>query len=48
MGFKKAPIRERGGGQIFGEYEDDSHDEDDDVGIDYMADFKDSDEEDAV
>jgi hypothetical protein len=46
MGFKKGPIRERSGGQIFGVDEDDSYD--DDLNIDYMADAKDSDEEDAV
>ena len=45
MGFKKGPIRERAGGQIFG-YEEDSYEED--LGIDYMADVKDSDEEGAV
>lgn len=47
MGFKRGPIRERSGGQIFGVYEDDDSDGDD-VGNDYLADFKDSDEEDAV
>jgi RNA recognition motif-containing protein len=47
MGFKKGPIRERSGGQIFGVDEDDSHD-DNDLDLDYMADLKDSDEEDAV
>jgi len=46
MGVRKGPIRERSGGQIFGGYEDDGRDED--PGLDYMADFKDSDEEDAV
>jgi RNA recognition motif-containing protein len=45
MGFKRGPIRERTGGQIFG-VDDDDHD--DDLGLDYMADFKDSDEEDVV
>jgi RNA recognition motif-containing protein len=45
MGFKKGPIRERGGGRVYG-VEDDSVDEDRDY--DYLADFKDSDEEDAV
>jgi RNA recognition motif-containing protein len=46
MGGKKGPIRERAGGQIFG-YDDDGDDyEDNDV--DFMADFKESDEEDAV
>ncbi len=43
MGFKRGPIRERNGGQIFG-----VDDGDDDLDLDYMADFKDSDEEDAV
>lgn len=43
MGFKKGPIRERGGGQIFGTYDDDYDDD-----YDYLADFRDSDEEDAV
>jgi len=46
MGAKKGPLRERTGGQIFGGYEDDGYE--DDLDIDYMADFKDSDEEDAV
>jgi len=46
MGFKKGPIRERSGGQIFGGDEDDGHD--DNLELDYMADFKESDEEDAV
>lgn len=45
MGFKKGPLRERSGGQIFGGYEDDYKD---DLEVDYMADFKESDEEDAV
>jgi RNA recognition motif-containing protein len=45
MGFKRGPIPERTGGQIFGAYEDDH---DDDLELDYMANFKDSDEEDAV
>jgi RNA recognition motif-containing protein len=45
MGFKRGPIPERSGGQIFGGYEDDH---DDDLEIDYMADLKNSDEEDAV
>jgi RNA recognition motif-containing protein len=49
MGFKKGPIRERVGGQIFGygfEEEDDSSDGPDD--IEYLSDFKETDEEDAV
>ncbi|MGD0100357.1 MAG: hypothetical protein ABSC60_08425 [Acidobacteriota bacterium] len=45
MGFKKGPIRERSGGQIFGGDEDDYED---DLELDYMADSKESDEEDAV
>ena len=40
MGNRKGPIRERGGGQIFG---DDEYDEDSEY--DYLADFRDSDEE---
>jgi RNA recognition motif-containing protein len=44
MGGKKGPLRERGGGQFFGDYEDDSYD---DAELDYMDDSKDSDEEDA-
>jgi RNA recognition motif-containing protein len=43
MGSKKGPIRERAGGQIFGYDEDE-----DDADIDYMQDFKETDEEDAV
>jgi RNA recognition motif-containing protein len=46
MGPRKGPIRERGGGQIFGGYDDDDYD-DDLKDIDYLADFKESDEEDA-
>jgi RNA recognition motif-containing protein len=46
MGGKKGPIRERVGGQFFGSYEDDLYEDDRD--IDYMADFRDTDEEDAV
>jgi len=38
MAGRKGPIRERGGGQIFGEEEDD-----DDSEYDYLADFRDSD-----
>ena len=37
MGSRKGPIRERGGGQIFGD------DDDDDSDYDYLADFRDSD-----
>jgi cold-inducible RNA-binding protein len=44
MGGKKGPIRERAGGQIFG-YDDDDPD---DSGLDYLHNFKESDEEDAV
>jgi RNA recognition motif-containing protein len=47
MGGKKGPIRERAGGQIFG-YDDDGSDDYDDADLDYMSDFKESDEEDAV
>ncbi len=46
MGFRRGPIRERSGGQIFGGYEDDGHE--DDLDVDYMGDFKESDEEDAI
>jgi RNA recognition motif-containing protein len=44
---KKGPLRERGGGQIFGGYDDDDHD-DGTEDLDYLADFKESDEEGAV
>ena len=44
MGGKKGPLRERGGGQFFGDYEDDSYD---DADLDYMSFSKDSEEEDA-
>ena len=45
MGGKKGPIRERTGGQFFGDFdEDDSYD---DADLDLMDDLKDSDEEDA-
>ena len=46
MGYKKGPIRERNGGRLFGDFGDDDYDNDTDV--DYMSDFKESDEEDAV
>lgn len=46
MGTKRGPLRERAGGQFFGSHEDDAYE--DDLEIDYMSDFKDSDEEDAV
>lgn len=46
MGFRKGPIRERGGGRLYDVDGDDGYDED--LEIDYMADLKDSDEEDAV
>jgi RNA recognition motif-containing protein len=46
MGWKKGRIRERVGGQFFGSYEDDLYEDDQD--LDYMAAFRDSDEEDAV
>jgi cold-inducible RNA-binding protein len=45
-GWKKRPIRERVGGQFFGSYEDDLYEDDRD--LDYMADFRNTDEEDAV
>ncbi len=43
MGGKKGPIRERTGGQIFG-YDDDDNDSD----LDYLQEFRETDEEDAV
>ncbi len=43
MGGKKGPIRERAGGQIFG-YDDAADDSD----LDYLQDFKESDEEDVI
>ena len=46
MGFKKGPIRVRNGGRLYGGLDDDGHDED--LELDYMADLKESDEEDAV
>lgn len=46
MGGRKRPIRERVGGQFFGSYDDDLYE--DDRELDYMADFRDSDEEGAV
>jgi hypothetical protein len=46
MGGKKGPLRERSGGQFFGSYEDDLYE--DDRELDYMSDFRDSDEEGAV
>ena len=39
MGSRKGPIRERGGGQVFG-----GGDDDDDSDYDYLADFRDADE----
>ena len=39
MGNRRGPIRERGGGQIFGASDDD------DLDYDYLADFRDADEE---
>jgi RNA recognition motif-containing protein len=44
MGGKKGPIRERAGGQIFGGADDN----DDDSDFDYLSNFRDTDEEDAV
>jgi len=46
MGMKKGPLRERTGGQFFGGFDDDDHD--DDLDLDYMRNPKDADEEDAV
>ena len=40
MGSRKGPIRERGGGQVFG-----SDDYDEDSDYDYLADFRDADED---
>ena len=45
MGGKKGPIRERAGGQIFGYDDGDDYNDND---VDFMRDFKESDEEDAV
>ena len=44
MGGKKGPLRERAGGQIFGGADD----SDDDSDFDYLSNFRDTDEEDAV
>jgi RNA recognition motif-containing protein len=44
MGGKKGPLRERAGGQIFGGADDG----DDDSDFDYLSNFRDTDEEDAV
>ena len=38
MGWKRGPLRERAGGQLFGDLEDDDYGEDDD--FDYLADFR--------
>lgn len=48
MGYKKGPIRERGGGQFFGSVEDEGREED--LEFDYLSEFRDveKDEEDAV
>jgi RNA recognition motif-containing protein len=46
MGLKKGPIRERSGGRVFGGFDDD--DNDDDLELDYMADLKESSEEEDV
>ena len=46
MGLKRGPIRERVGGQMFGGLDDDDYD--DDLELDYMADFKESGEEEDV
>jgi RNA recognition motif-containing protein len=44
MGYKKSPIRERSGGRLFGDIEDDGEDSD----FDYLSSFRNTDEEDAV
>jgi RNA recognition motif-containing protein len=46
MGLKRGPLRERGGGQFFGGFDDDDYD--DGRELDYMADFKESGEEEDV
>jgi RNA recognition motif-containing protein len=46
MGWKKGPIRERGGGRLFGGLDEDYGDDDLDLG--YSPDIKETDEEDAV
>jgi cold-inducible RNA-binding protein len=46
MGGKKGPIRERAGGQIFGY--DDGDDDYNDSDLDYLGDFKETDEEDVI
>jgi len=45
MGAKRGPIRERGGGQIFGGDGDDEYDYANDNDYDYLADFRDDDAE---
>jgi cold-inducible RNA-binding protein len=45
-GWKKGPIRVRVGGQFFGSYKDDLYE--DEQELDFMADFRDKDEEGAV
>ena len=46
MGWKRGPIRERVGGRVFGSYEDDAYD--DDQESDSMSPWKDTEEEDVV
>jgi len=46
VSMRKGPIRERVGGQFFGSYEDDLYE--DDRELDYMSDFRNSDEEGAI
>jgi cold-inducible RNA-binding protein len=48
MGGKKGPLRERVGGQFFGDYEDDDLNNNDDQDLDLMSYSTDSDEEGAV
>lgn len=43
MGWKRGPIRERSGGQLFGGFEDDDYGDDEDY--DYLADFREPREE---
>ena len=46
MGYKKAPIRERVGGRVYGGFDDD--DQEDDLELDYMSNLKESGEEEDV
>jgi RNA recognition motif-containing protein len=47
MGWKKGPLRERAGGRLFGGL-DDGDDPGDESDVDYLSNFRDTDEEDAV